>query len=489
MRPQLIIDCGGTVLSALLVTGDGQIVPCSQDIRGVAVRHVSTSLLFEPRVSEDSDFVWEDALESLAKAGGRDFFQRARRIGLRRPWDPRAAADALPLASPLAVLSSPVALADPSVHGVLPRMTAVLLDALLDPMFAFVAGRHAFSDVEAVVVLPAHASRAARLVLEQIFRRRAFHQVTIVRREIAAAMALAAGAPLQCIVVDATDDDLHLHRVVIDGDAAELRFRTAASATAHGLGRGEWISRIAAAARVTPSSTFERNLTTLLSGSPESLPPRFTQSALQNVLDDAWVEKQRRNVTERLFEPLGCLAAAPDAPRLFVGDIFALEAVRRSFGDTASPIPALDRVTRGVAAAMQWLGGSAGRRLVLTPGGSLRLDTLHGDAIELIPRAQLPEPGETCRVETAFRFAGDAGSDKTLLVHLQWGSDRAPEGNATLCALPLDLRQRRGDELRLALQLRRNRAGTRLRGSVEARLPHGAVAARAQFAEELEVRK
>ncbi|MEA2344978.1 MAG: hypothetical protein QOF63_3147, partial [Thermoanaerobaculia bacterium] len=132
---------------------------------------------------------------------------------------------------------------------------------------------------------------------------------------------------------------------------------------------------------------------------------------------------------------------------------------------------------------------SEGRRLVLTPGGSLRVNTLHGDAVELLPRVQLPEPGEACRVETSFRFAGDAASEKTFLIHLQWGSDRAPEGNATLCAMPLDLRQGRPHELCLAVHLRRSRGGRRLHGTVEARLPRGTVAARAQFAEELEVRQ
>ncbi|MEA2343136.1 MAG: hypothetical protein QOF63_1305, partial [Thermoanaerobaculia bacterium] len=355
MRPQLIIDCGGSVLSALLVTADGQVVPCSQEIRGVATRHVSTSLLFEPRISEDSDFIWEDALETLARSGGRDFFQRARRVGLRRPWDPRAAADTLPLASPLAVLSSPVALADANVRRILPGIAAVLMDALLEPMFTFVADRQlAFRDVDAIVILPAHAGRAARITLERVFRRRAFHRLTVIRREIAAAMALVERSPSECVVIDASDDDLHLHRVAVDGVAAERRFRTIASATVRGFGWGEWMGRVAAALRVTPSSAFERGLTALLTGSPESLSSSLTHTRLQSVLDDGWIERQHRDVTERLFEPLGRLSAASDAPRVYAGEIFALDAVQRSFGEPlAGEPPALDRVTRGAAAAMQ----------------------------------------------------------------------------------------------------------------------------------------
>ena len=112
MRPQLIIDCGGGALSALLATADGELVPFSQEIRQVATRHVSPAILFEPRIVESPDFIWEDALETLSKSSAQNFFQRARRVGIRRPWDPNASAEALQLASPLTVLSSPAALAD-----------------------------------------------------------------------------------------------------------------------------------------------------------------------------------------------------------------------------------------------------------------------------------------------------------------------------------------------------------------------------------------
>jgi len=166
MRPQLIVDCGH-VLSALLVTADGQFVPCSQEIRQVATRHASTGILFDPRIAEHPDFVWDEALETLAKATPRNLFQRARRVGLRRPWDPQAVPEALQLASPIDVLSSAAALADRNADA-LPAVAFALLDALLDPLFAFVADRRiAPTDVEPVVVLPAHASRPARVVLEK----------------------------------------------------------------------------------------------------------------------------------------------------------------------------------------------------------------------------------------------------------------------------------------------------------------------------------
>jgi hypothetical protein len=490
MRPQLIVDCGSRVLSALLLTADGQLVPCSQEIRQVATRHVSTGVLFEPHISEDPDFIWEDALETLSKASPHNFFQRARRIGLRRPWDPQASPDALQLASPLAVLSSAAALADRLAATSVLRVSLALLDALLDPTFTFVADRQlAFFDVDPVVIVPARTGRHARLVLQKLFRRRGFRPPTIVRHELAAAMALFEQSAQECVVIDSSGDDLHLHRVTIERHADERRFRSAASTTVRGLGWSHWLRGIAAALQTAPSSSFDRALTSLLTGSPESLAPRVTLGVLQSVLDDAWIDAQRPSVTELLREPLASIGAT-DLPIIFAGEIFTLDAVRRLFGGTAAiDAPVLDSAVRNVATALSWRRDGDSRQLVLTPEGSLRINTFHGEAIEIVRRAQLPAPGEACHVETAFRFVGEGAADKSFLVHLSWGADRAPEGNATLCAAPLELRDGRDDTLRLTVDLRRSRGGTRLHGSVEARLTHDAAATRMQFAEQLEVRR
>jgi hypothetical protein len=486
MKPQLIVDCGGRVLSALLVTADGQLVPCSQEIRQVATRHVPAGVLFEPRLSEDPDFIWEDALESLSKAQPQSFFQRARRIGLRRPWDPQASADALQLASPLAVLSSAAALADRVAGPALPRIGMALLEALLEPTFAFVAERKlAFTDIQPVAIVPAQTGRRARLVLQKLFRRRGFAPLTIVRRELAAAMAFAEEGPPECVVVDASDDDLHLHRVAIERDTGERRFRTAASTTIRGFGWSHWLSQIAGALRTTPSSSFDRAFTALLTGAPDS---QVTHALLQHALDERWIAEQRNDAIERLRFPIASIEAA-DLPMLFAGEIFSLDASRRVFSAAETQhAPVLDHALRNVAGALLWLREGESRRLVLSPDASLRINTFHGEAVELIPRAQLPRPGEACQAENSFRFAGD-GASQSFLLHMLWGADRAPEGNATLCAVPLELHGRHDDELRLTVHVRRSRGGTRLYGSAVARLTRNTAAARMQFAEELEVRR
>jgi len=478
MRPQLILDCGGRVLSALFVTAEGEVVPCSQDIRNVATRHVSSDILLEPRVVEDRDFLWEDALEGMAKASANTFFQRARRIGLRRPWDPQASADALQITSPLSVLSSPAALADRVAGAALPRVGLALLDALLDPTFAYLRERElAPRDVDAVVVLPAQAGRHARLVMQKLFRRRGFRDVVIVRRELAAAMALTAGVPCACVVVEASETDLHLHRVVLDGDPDRRGLRTAASVTLTGFGWNYWSSRIAEALRMTSCAAFERALTSLLTGSPDSLPSRVTHGALQSVLDENWIA--RHDLSERLREPLAAIEGE-DLPLLFTGELFTLDAVRQAFGALDLDAPVVDQEIRNVAMAMR-------SRFVLEPSGSLRINTFHGEALELLPHAQLPASGEACHVDADFRVAGDAAAGQPFLIHLLWGADRAPEGNATLCALRIELRG--SEPLRLTVNLRRSRTGRHLRGTVEARTRGDGVVARARFGEELEVTK
>ena len=456
---------------------DGELVPCSQEIRQVATRHVSADILFEPRVVEDRDFMWDDALESFDKGGSRNFFQRAKRVGLRRPWDPQASADALQLASPLTVLSSPEALADRTVGAALPSVASAMLEALLEATFAFVDERQlAADDVDPVVVLPAQIGRHAQVVLRSLFRLRGYRRLTIVSRELAAAMAFGDTAPCECVVFETSETDLHMHRVVVEDDGNARRVRNAASATVPGLGWNHWSGQIAQALRIAPCAAFERSLTTLLTGSPDSLPARVSRGTLESVLNDAWIDAH--NLAQRLREPLATICGQ-DLPAVFAGEIFGVAAVRTLFS-ALSGHPAIDYELRVVAAAMR-------RDVVFVPGGALRVNTLRGETATLLTHEQLPAAGEACQFDTDFRLGGEGGAGQSILVHLLWGSDQAPEGNATLCAMPIQLRGQH--ELRLRLNLRRSRAGRRLHGTVEARMPRDVVIGRVRFTQELEVRR
>jgi len=468
MRPQLIIDCGGVIQSALLVTADGELVPCSQEVQQVAARHVSPAIFFEPRVVEDADFIWEDALETLAKASARTFFQRARRIGLRRPWDPQTSAEVLQLAAPLTVLSSPAALADRAAAAELPRAGFALLDALLDPLFAFVAERQlALSGIDVFVVLPAQTGRRARLVLQKVFRRRGVCRLTFLRRETAAAMALISQAPCACIVVETSESELHVHRVDVEGDPQHPHLRTTPSVALTGVGWTHWLGRIAEALQTNPSAAFGRSLIALLTGSPESLPPQFTHAALSSALDAKWIDANQ--LTDRFRDVLADLAGQ-NLPVIFAGEIFTLAPMRALFGVQAVKTPMLDDPARNVALAAQ-------TQFTAGSNSGLRVNTFHGKPVELLSHAQLPAPGEACRVDADFRLAGD-GAGKSFLIQMLWG-------DATLCAMPLELHSR--DEVRLSVHLRRSRGGSRLHGTLEARMPRDVVIAHARFTEQLEV--
>jgi hypothetical protein len=484
MRPQLIIDCGSRVLSALLVLPDGETVPVSQEIRNVATRHVSSDVLFDPRVPEHPDFVWEDAIESLARARPRDFFQRARRIGLRRPWDAHASADLLRLASPMAVLSSSAALADRVASQALPHFSLALIDALLEPAFAFVADRKlTANEIDPVLIVQPRAGRAVRSGLHKLVRRRGFGRPMIVNREVAAALSLLDQSCNECVVVDSTDDDLHVHRITFIG-APERLVRSVRSSTLRGLGWSHWVSRIALALGTTPSPSFDRLLLALLTGSPDALPSPLTHAALQAALDETWVETERRTWTPRLRGQFDAVGIGADAQLLLVGEIFALDGLRRVFGSSSASGP-LDLPARGVAAAMRWSFAEPSRTLQLASAGSVRLDTLHGEALPLLESFQLPAAGELCHLEREFRFAGEPSGDAAFLVHLLWGTDSVPEGNATLSAIPI--RRHGSDELHMTVRLRRSRSGAVLSGTVAVSAGRDTVTAR--FTQEVEVKR
>ena len=479
MRAQLIVDCGCRVLSALIVTPDGRLLPCSQQVRQSALRHVPSEIAFDRRATEHGGFVWDDVPEILSKAQPHQFFARARRIGLRRPWDHDLATDALRLASPIGVLSSAAALADPAVEALLPAAGVAMLDALLDPIFAFVAERKlAAAEIDAVAVLPAHAGRHARVALRKVFRRRGFVRLTILSREIAAAMALVDTAATECVVWDVSDHGLHVHRVSMDGG----RFTTVASATLRALSWNEWVQRIAAAMRENADGTVPtlpalgRAVTAFLTGAPHDAP--LTHAVLQRAgRDDG-------EIASRLQEALEEVGGSA-LPAIAIAEICGIDAVRRLFPDQCTPpddVPVLDRVVHGVAAAALWLRGDASRRVVVQPSGSLRINTLRGETVEILGNAQLPPPGDHCHVRTKLAFRGATDSASPFLVHLLWGTDTLPEGNATLCALRFDRGHARGGDgaLRLAVHTRRSRNGHCLNGIVDV----GGGAVRAGFTQE-----
>jgi hypothetical protein len=502
MRAQLIVDCGSRIVSALIVTADGALLPCSQEIRQTAMRHVAAEIAFDRRVTEHADFLWDDAIEVLAKAQPHQFFQRARRIGLRRAWDADLAVDALHLASPLAVLSSAAALTDPAVATTLSAAGAALLDAMLDPVFAFAGARKLVpADLDALAIVPALAGRLARAALQKIFRRRGFRQLTLVSREIAAAMALVDTPATECLVWDVSDQGLHLHRVALDLAGNERRLTTIASTTLRALSWNEWVQRIAAALRedserrklAAPTlSMVDRALTAFLTSAPPHPSCPLNHELLQRVLGDEWRAQHGTELAPRMRDALAGVGGG--APMILIGEICSIEAIRRLIIDAAvveesvpsSDVPVLDRLVRGVAAGTLWLRGDASRRVVVRPTGSLKLNTLRGETVEILGNEQLPAAGENCHVRTKLAFRGATDSASPFLVHLLWGADQAPEGNATLCAMRLDRGQAGDGTLHVGVHLRRSRSGRRLNGTVDVRAGSAAAGAvRSRFTHEL----
>lgn len=484
MKPQLVVEFSDRLICAVLLTPEGQLLPCSQEIHGVSRRYLSSEILFDPRPSESFDFLWEEIVDALARATQATFFQRARRFGLWRPWDPQAPAEALLLSSPLDVLSSPEALVDPIVKSVLPGVAITLLDALLAPIFSFLATRKLDArEIELFGVIPDHIGRRARLALHKVFRRRGFRRLTLLSRPVAAAIAHLEKAPLECLVWDVAEDALHLTRVAIGAMDSQRHLQILGTRTAPGLGWSYWVRRIAETLG-TPEkvSSLSRALMGLVSGSSDSMefsaspPLRLSHELLREALNaelcQRWATELRR-LLEAHIASLGTAAL----PVVLLGAACELAPLRAIFLSTANgePIdtstPILDQGSRGVGSALLWLRGGPDRRIEIRTNGSLRLDMCNDQTFEILPTESLPGPGEECFLRQRFSLEGDQEGTVPLLLHILWGSDASPNGNASLCALPLERDDQRYSvqgSFCLTVYLRRTHNGSRVIGRVEA---------------------
>jgi hypothetical protein len=490
--PHLVVDCGDRTFVALVVEEDGRLSFCSHQVRQVVTRYLSADIVWDPAACEGPEFSWDEVAEGLARPSPRSFFERSRRLGLRRLWDGSLAAGGLLLPSPLAVLSTPAASLENAESSALGAAAITLLEALLRPMFASLAGRRLSNGLAVTVIVPSHAGRLARLALRKVFRRQGLCRLRFLAREVAAAMALVGEPYRECLVVEPSASDLHLYRVGLATADAECRVQTLAASTVSGLGWNDFVRRIAATLEVPPRepgalfSAVDRGLAALVDGAlppvelPTSPPSLLTHASLADLCE-------RLHSADGLGEPRARLRGvlrgmkAEGLPTLLLGSLCAAGAVQATIhglvGGEVPPavsrMPVLERPARGLASAMRWQREAPGRSVTALPSGALRLDTLGGATHEILAARHLPEPGEERALWRRFRLAA-APDARELVVHLLWGMDGSPAGNSSLCALPVTVvAGAEPAELRLGLRLRRSRRGRRLEGLVEVRLKPG----------------
>jgi len=466
MRPQLIVDLRERSFAAVVLGEEGRVLPCSQQVAGVARRWFAGEVLLSAPASpasntERAGLDHELAVEDLALARPRNLFARLRPLGVLRPWDLAPGAEAVPLRHPLRVLSSPGALEEGG--RTLRVACAALLDALLDPLFQFLDGQGL--DLAALTgwaIVPAWTSGPAWRVLRQLFRRRGIRGLHCLPRQIAAAMLLGEEALAGSLVVDAGGDDLQLHRVELAGTGPRRMYRTASSRTVRGLGWSFWVRRLTAALAGSRRleggaggalAGFDRALAGLAGGPyPTEVPagPRLGLALLDELLagggEESLGERLAAELAGSLRGPVrelgaeGCLVVALGA----VSALGPLERllVRATGGQAAaqaSPVPALERCARGAAGALSWLAGDPERRIEIGGAEGLRLDTLDGGSRELLPATALPRrPGERCRIRRLFTLQGDAGAAESLAASLLWGCDPDPDAGASAGVMTLD---------------------------------------------------
>jgi hypothetical protein len=314
-------------------------------------------------------------------------------------------------------------------------------------------------------------------------------------------MALVGTPASECMVWDVSEHGLHLHRVALDLNGNERCLTTIASTTVRALSWNEWVPWIAVAIRqdserrqlsVPTLAMVDRALTAFLTSAPPNPSCPLNHELLQRVLGDEWRAQHGAELTFRMRDALAGVGGR--APMILIGAICGIEAIRRLMIEAAgveesvpaSDVPVLDRLVRGVAAGTLWLRDDASRRLAVRPSGSLRLNTLRGGTVEILGNEQIPAAGENCHVRTKLAFRGATDSASPFLVHLLWGADHAPEGNATLCAMRLDRRQTGDGTLHVGVHLRRSRGGRRLNGTVDVSARSaGAGGVRSRFTHEI----
>jgi hypothetical protein len=440
--------------------------------------------LLDPTVTEGGDFDWE-AVEDLFQPGARrPFAVRARRLGLMRPWELPPGAEVVALQNPLAVLSSSVALAEPAQRRDLLEAAAALTRELLAPVFQFVSHQGLEPrDLGVVAVVSSQTARRAVLLLHKVFRQAGFQHLGVLRRETAAVLALlGTSSSSRNLVVDVEDEALHVHRMLLEQRPGEVVVQTAGSRSLRGLGRSWLVQRLAAALsragrlpERTSIAALDRALLGLSGGGypPEVAgdpPLRITHALLGEVLAQGLVDELAADLDRRLLPEIQDLGGEP-APAVGLGSALAVAemeqlVVRAAGGRLPASVtrtPSYERCARGVAALLSWLAGDPERRFEIRAAGGLRVDTLRGGSIQLLPATASPEaPGESLVVRQLLCLESDpgaAGGAGQLAIDLLYGCNPDPLYGATLCTLTLDLASPPdGPEIHLALELHLKRS-------------------------------
>jgi hypothetical protein len=107
--------------------------------------------------------------------------------------------------------------------------------------------------------------------------------------------------------------------------------------------------------------------------------------------------------------------------------------------DSVSQIPVLERCARGVAATLLWLAEDPKRTIKIDRGGGLRINTLRGEALEILSADDLPqEPGESRRIRRILHVDAASATSNPLTVELSWGFCCEAAGNSLASVLALD---------------------------------------------------
>lgn len=494
IKPHLIIDIRDRSIFSLLVDKSGNSHPCTHNVSEYSLRYFFGEVLLDLQTDEDLTTKQRQELLTTFDTDKYDIIQVGKQLGWLWPYQWEAARAAVPIKHPLKVLSSQL----PADNQELVRWTLktsyALLEFLLEPLFHCIKSMGVeISEINATVIIPGYFNRRAQLILHKLLRRHKVQNVMIVNREIAATMArLEESDGETTVVLDMEHEDTHLHHIDVSRSTNEVLYSSTHQATLKDSGWRSMVKQFSDSLfreklmdkdAIVKLSYLDKALLAIVFGLiPPAVPSNSNLSISHNLFDQYFVQSKRKapkkyisSMQDWVLQTTGKNdAIIPLGLPFMIGQMEnrMLEKLKNRQSSPGSMVHrALERPAYGMAAGLNWLRQTPGRKIKALNNAGFRVVTQPGESIELVPPAALPhKPGEHRTIRQALAFHLDAKEKKDVLhFHLLWGMNTNPKYNIDVCLLPIKVTQpdfQENRKIEVTLDLQRAQSGGGLNGSL-----------------------
>jgi hypothetical protein len=501
MRNHLIIDIRERSMFSLLMNGDGNVVPCTYNVLEGSSRYFFGEIFLEAQKYLEMNEKEKDSLKFFEsfETNGYDITHLGKKFGWMWPYELEIDKTAIPIKHPLRVLSSAFISDSKEIITRILMSCHAILEFLLEPVFRYVRSRDFdLSEVNVVITIPNYYNRPARLLLYKLLRKRKFHRVILVSREIATMMScLEMPSVDKAVILDMESDDSHFHSLEVNKSPQEVRFHHSDCLTLKDFGWKSLLKHLTQVlfnqnmipgATTIYQSQVDKALMDLVYGIDSTLMSSISSLKITHGLfDKLFLKSGKKLLTDEYISRLRTWASQdykvdevnliPLGLSLMVGHFEGL--VFSSL--KAHRLPqillhrSLERTAYGMAAGLNWLRQGNDRKIKITGKAGLRVATGPGESIELVSHAMLPiNPGEKRTIRQVLDFhLGEEVKKDILHFQLMWGINPNPGYNMNICLLSLNVTRedcKAGRKIWITLNLRRSRSKGGLIGSLTIRL-------------------